>query len=156
MSLLFISAGCVRGGANTTPSSFDGQTAEVAEVALVDAFGELLGWVNQNKASFDASAMPVCVVLGDSDDPSSGTVDLLRKQWRWVEPASKCPFQDRNVLIVAADVGEKLYDGRMLAHAGFSLGSHQGASWAYRLTPQGPEGKRWSIDARLESRSVLP
>lgn len=123
------------------------------EIALVDAFGELLGWVSQNKDAFDASAMPVCVVLGDSDDPSARTIELLRQQWKWVEPASKCPFQDRNVLIVAADVGEALYDGRLLAHAGFSLGSHQGASWAYRLAPT---GQSWEIDARLESRNALP
>lgn len=120
---------------------------------MVDAFGELVGWIGQNSRDFDASQMPVCVVLGDSDDPSASTVALLRTRWKWVEPASACPFQERNVLIVAADIGESLHDGRLLAHAGFSLGQHQGASWAYRLTPS---GKDWQIDAKLESRSALP
>src|SRR5207253_2432327 len=83
---------CVRGGA-AVPSTH-APKSHPEEVALVDAFGELLGWVGQNKDAFDASAMPVCVVLGDSDDPSDGTVQLLRKKWQWVEPASKCPFQD--------------------------------------------------------------
>lgn len=143
--------GCVKRADTTTAVAAAKERPE--EVALVDAFSELVGWIQQNTTSFDAADMPVCVVLGDSDDPSERTVALLRTKWRWVEPASACPFKDRNVLIVAADIGESLHDGRMLAHAGFSLGSHQGASWAYRLF--NADGA-WSIDAKLESRSVLP
>lgn len=144
--------GCVRGGAQTAADERS-KAPRPEEVALVDAFGELMGWVKTNGETIDAGQMPICVVLGDSDDPSGATVDLLRTRWRWVEPASSCPFRERNVLIVAADLGERLHDGRLLAHAGFSLGNHAGASWAYRLAPT--QGS-WSIDARLESRNALP
>lgn len=123
------------------------------ETALVDAFGELVQFVNAHHDLFADGEVPICVVLGDIGDPSEGTMVQLKSRYRWVEPASSCPFKTRPVLVVAADGGEALDDGRMIAHAGFSLGKHSGMSWAYRLER---EKNAWKIDAKLESRSELP
>ncbi|MFL5320793.1 MAG: hypothetical protein ACJ790_14115 [Myxococcaceae bacterium] len=123
------------------------------ETALVDAFSELVQFVHAHHDLFSEDELPICVVLGDIGDPSQLTMMRLKSAYRWVEPASSCPFKKRAVLIVAADGGEPLDDGRMIAHAGFSLGQHNGMSWAYRLEP-GSDG--WKIDARLESRNEMP
>lgn len=123
------------------------------EAALKDAFGELVTFVNGHPELFEGQTIPICAVLGDTGDPSDLLLTELKSRYPVVEPASSCPYKTRAVLIVAADAGELLEDGRKIAHAGFSLGQHNGMSWAYRLAPH---GSAWEIDARLESRNELP